>query len=62
DKTGYCPKKSREKTDKIYTSLLEIYKIADQNDISTNRAAIKLAQFKMKAGIGKRKSNLYFHH
>lgn len=62
DKEGYCPKKSLQKTDKIYTSLLEIYKIADQNDITTNKAAIKLAQFKMKSGIGKRKSNLYFHH
>jgi len=62
DKEGYSPIKSRNKIDNIYTSILEIFKIADQNDITTNEAAIKLAQFKMKSGIGRRKDKLYFHH
>ncbi len=62
DKHGYCPKRSRDKIDSIYTSVLEIFKIADENDITTNAAAIKLAQFKMKSGIGKRSDKLYFHH
>ncbi|NGX63597.1 MAG: Leucine dehydrogenase [Candidatus Anoxychlamydiales bacterium] len=62
EKDGYHPKKAKEKIYKIYNELLEIYKIAEENNISTNKAAIKLAQFKMKSGIGRRKDKLYFHH
>lgn len=61
DKEGYDPKRSRDKVHKIYEMLNDIYKIADENNISTNQAAIKLAQYKIKCGIGKRKQ-LYFHH
>ncbi|NGX34445.1 MAG: Leucine dehydrogenase [Candidatus Anoxychlamydiales bacterium] len=62
EKMGYCPIKSRDRIDNIYTSLLEIFKIADENNITTNEAAIKLAQFKIKSGIGKRLEKLYFNH
>jgi leucine dehydrogenase len=61
DKEGYHPKTSREKIHKLYEMINEIYKIADDENISTNQAAIKLAQYKIKCGIGRRKQ-LYFHH
>jgi len=61
DKEQYHPKRSREKIHKIYETLSEIYKKADENNISTNQAAINLAQYKIKCGIGKREQ-LYFHH
>ncbi len=61
DKEGYHPKRPRDKIHKLYDMLNEIYKIADESNISTNQAAIKLAQYKIKCGIGKRKQ-LYFHH
>ncbi|MFA6118328.1 MAG: Glu/Leu/Phe/Val dehydrogenase dimerization domain-containing protein [Parachlamydiales bacterium] len=62
DKEGYHPKRPKEKIDKIYDMILEIYNISEKNDISTNQAAIKLAQFKIESGIGKRKDRLYFHY
>lgn len=62
EKEGYHPKIAKEKIYKIYDEILEIFKIAEKNDITTNLAAIKLAQFKMKSGIGKRTEKIYFHH
>jgi len=62
DKEGYNPRKSKEKIDKLYEMILEIYEISEKNNISTNEAAIKLAQFKIKSGIGIRKEKLYFNH
>lgn len=61
EKDGYKPKRSRDKTNKIYDVLNEIYKISEENKISTNQAAIKLALYKIECGIGRRKQ-LYFHH
>jgi len=62
DKEGYSSIKSRENINKIYDEINEIYKIAEENNISTNQAAIKLAQYKVDCGIGIRKDRLYFHH
>lgn len=41
---GYTPKVPQEKTHKIYDSLLSIFKIAQAECISTNKAAIRLAE------------------
>lgn len=62
DKEGYNPKRPRNKVHKLYDVVTQIYEIADENDISTNLAAIKLAQYNIKCGIGRRKEKLYFHH
>jgi leucine dehydrogenase len=61
NKEGYDPKEAKEKIDKIYDVLTQIYEVSKKNNISTNEAAIKLAQYKMKSGIGRREK-LYFHH
>jgi leucine dehydrogenase len=62
EKRGYHPKGPRHKTDKIYDVLMSIYEIADKSNISTTKAAIELAKYKIKYGLGKRASKLYFHH
>jgi len=61
-KQGYHPKGPRDKTDKIFDILMSIYEIAEKNDISTSNAAIELAEYKIKYGIGKRMTGIYFHH
>lgn len=61
DQEGYNSKKARDQVHKIYDMLNDIYKISNENNISTNQAAIKLAHYKIECGIGRRKQ-LYFHH
>lgn len=51
---GYHPQKPREQTHRIYDSLLEIYAIAEKEQISTHAAALALSNHRLKAGIGKR--------
>jgi leucine dehydrogenase len=51
---GYDAASSRAKVARIYDQLLLIFDIAQQNNCSTNRAAISLAEYRMKYGIGKR--------
>ncbi len=60
-KDGYHPKQPRKKTDNIYQELTAIYKIAESNSISTNKAAIELAKHKIANGIGKRTIAPTFH-
>ncbi len=62
EKEGYNPHSSRAKVDKIYDTLMSIYDIAEKNSISTDRAAIELAEYRIKYKIGKRTKPLYFHH
>jgi leucine dehydrogenase len=62
EKKGYHPKAPRHKTDKIYDVLMSIYEIAEKSNISTTKAAIELAKYKIRYGIGKRADRLYFHH
>jgi len=62
DERGYHPKQPRDRTDKVYDELLRIFKIAEEDNISTHLAAIQLAEHKIKSQIGKRKSKPYFHH
>lgn len=51
---GYNPTHSRYKVHHIYDTLLAIYEIADKNRESTHSAALSLADYRIKYGIGKR--------
>jgi len=59
---GYLPRRAQEKVSSIYNSLLDIFTIAEQNGSSTDKAAIALAEYRLKYGIGKRSGKLCFHH
>lgn len=61
-KEGYNPKIARNKTDSIYNTLKDIYKIAKANNQSTDKAAIELAEYRVKYGIGRREEAPCFHH
>ncbi|MCB1066647.1 MAG: Glu/Leu/Phe/Val dehydrogenase [Simkania sp.] len=58
---GYDAVRSRDKVNQIYRQLLTIYEIADQNNFSTHEAAVALADYRLKYGIGKREQDLYFY-
>jgi leucine dehydrogenase len=62
DSTGYNPKKPRRQTHQIYNVLRTIYEIAEKNRVSTNKAAIDLAEYRIKYKIGKRTDKPCFHH
>ncbi len=51
---GYCPTSPRTKINRISDSLTAIYEIADRNNDSTQEAALALADYRIKYGIGKR--------
>ncbi|MCI5052514.1 MAG: leucine dehydrogenase [Simkaniaceae bacterium] len=59
---GYRPTLARAKVDRIYPRLLDIFTIAKQNQCSTYEAAISLANYRLKYGIGKRPEKPCFHH
>ncbi len=59
---GYQPSKPRGKTHRIYDCLLAIYEIAEKNKDSTHSAALALADYRIKYGIGKRLFAPTFHH
>ncbi|HEY2810042.1 MAG TPA: Glu/Leu/Phe/Val dehydrogenase [Rhabdochlamydiaceae bacterium] len=60
---GYDPCKARNKVHKgIYSQLMLIYDIAEQNKYSTHRAALSLADYRLKYRIGRRFDPPYFHH
>ncbi len=59
---GYNPSVARDKTDKIYDQLMAIYAISEQNQISTQAAAITLCDYRLKYGLGKREIAPCFHH
>ena len=58
---GYDAVISRQRVNEIYRQLLTIYEIADQNNFSTHEAAVALADYRLKYGIGKRETDLHFH-
>lgn len=62
DKEGYNPVKAKEKTHKIYDTLIDIYKISEKNKISTSKAAVELAEYNIKNKIGLRTNPVYFHN
>ncbi len=59
---GYKPSLSRSKVHKIYDTILAIYEIAEKNKESTHEAAISLADYRIKYGLGKRVVPPTFHH
>lgn len=59
---GYNPVKARMKTHRLYDQLMVIYDIAEQNHFSTHRAALSLADYRLKYRIGKRIEPPCFHH
>jgi len=59
---GYDPQKARDRVNRIYDGLQLIFRIADQNKISTHAAAIALADYRLKYGIGRRTNPIYLHH
>lgn len=62
DKDGYDPVKAKDKTHKIYDTLMDIYRISEKNKISTARAAVELAEYNIKNKIGARTEPVYFHN
>lgn len=62
DDEGYNPRSPRYKVHHIYDTLLAIYEIAEKNRESTHSAALALAEYRIKYGIGKRVVPPTFHH
>jgi leucine dehydrogenase len=60
--TGYHPAAAQRKVHRIYDQLMVIYDIAEQNRFSTQRAALSLADYRLKYRIGKRVEPPCFHH
>jgi leucine dehydrogenase len=59
---GYSPQSPRFKVHHIYDTLLSIYEIAEKNRESTHNAALSLADYRIKYGVGKRVISPTFHH
>lgn len=59
---GYNPAQARNRVHGLYDQLMVIYDIAAQNRISTHRAALSLADYRLKYKIGKRMEPPCFHH
>jgi leucine dehydrogenase len=62
DRDGYNPRTTRDKTDRLYDQLLAIYTAAEEKGISTHRAAVEMAEHKIRHHIGKRHTPVYYHH
>ncbi len=62
DPEGYNPIAARNKVHRLYDQLMVIYDIAEQNRFSTHRAALSLADYRLKYRIGKRIEPACFHH
>jgi leucine dehydrogenase len=62
DANGYNPFLARNKIHHLYDQLMVIYDIAEQNRFSTQRAALSLADYRLKYRIGKRVEPPCFHH
>ncbi len=61
-KEGYNAFEARNKVDKIYDELRLIFDIASQNAISTQKAVMRLIDYRLKYGIGRRVEPIYMHH
>ncbi len=62
DEEGYNPTTPRYRVHRIYDTLLAIYEIAEKNRESTHSAALALANYRIRYGIGKRILPPTFHH
>lgn len=61
EEMGYNPSVSHKKVNRIYDCLTAIYEIAEKNNDSTQVAALALAEYRIKYGIGKRILSPTFH-
>lgn len=59
---GYNSRLARNKVHCLYDQLMVVYDIAEQNRFSTHRAALLLAEYRLKYRIGKRVEPPCFHH
>ena len=59
---GYDPLIARQKCDAIFDTLMSVYEIAEKNSITTHMAAISLADYRLRFGVGKRIDPPVFHH
>jgi len=62
EEKGYHPASPRQKIHRIYDTLSAIYEISEKGGESTDAAAISLADYRIKYGIGKRIVPPTFHH
>ncbi len=62
EEEGYHPVSAHQKIHRIYDTILAIYEISDRGGESTDSAAISLADYRIKYGIGKRVIPPTFHH
>ena len=62
EEEGYNPITARKKTDQIYDHLIRLYEISEQNNCSTHHAALSLADYRIKYGVGKRLVPPRYHH
>lgn len=60
EESGYDAAKVRDRVNSIYDQLLTIFNISKQNKVSTEEAAMSLADYKLRYGIGKRETRLKF--
>lgn len=58
---GYRPNAGREKIENIYNTLMNIFRISEQKNISTSQTANDLAEYKLKEKIGKRRGRIALH-
>lgn len=62
EESGYNPALSRNRVYGIYDRLKAIYENSEKNNISTQDAAISLADYLIKYEVNKRSSSPVFHH
>ena len=62
EEAGYHPSFPRAKVNRLYDCLTAIYEIAEKGNDSTHSAALSLADYRIKYGIGKRHLAPHFHH
>jgi len=61
DENGYNARLSKLKIDKIYSTLTQIYQLAEELNCTTQKAVASLVEYRIKHEIGKREKPLYFH-
>lgn len=60
DPDGYDPKRARDRVNKIYDILSEIFSQAKNKDLPTNQIADSIAEHRLKHHIGKRRTPIKF--
>jgi leucine dehydrogenase len=62
EEEGYHPTRARDKVDRLYDQLIRLFDISEQNNCSTHQAALSLAEYRLKYGVGKRQVPPRYHH